>query len=516
MIERVDLVASHYACIAHAKNLIASARAVLAIGQPHIAYHLAVIALEELGRGELIGVQSIAAERPDANNKWDKHIQSHVQKLFWCFLGPSFYQQELTQEALESMTKFAQELHSKRLQALYVDKASETLNIPSEVISQDECERIISLAEARLGIAESEKPRTEPIAEEDKATQRWFLDTSSQPDKSKVFFSKASLNKLHELKNAKKWICWLKSEFDRTEAENLALAQAELARSENLPTKSTKDKWRIRFRIFSASHSIRPKALTEWNEKVKWIKLTPVAQQKNQLIVELILGDNIPIEGLWNFAWGVARQFFAALNIGTMGFWWWRMPEQIDKYYERIDDLENGHQLELKRNPSLKIDWGANRVLTAEDLALVSQCLIALPGPGNVERHTPYNYYIGGITFLSLNDIHWQCEINIFRNFFECLRSLMKESGEWNGKAEFIGTFANFVHERIPQPDEDYARLLRIASAIDGKNTEGVEVTLRDASFMKLFCDGYILTKIRPQAIERVSKNNLSTSEKEN
>lgn len=513
MTERVNLVASHDACIAHAHNLIASARAVQAINQPHIAYHLAVIALEELGRGELIEVQSIAAERPDANTKWGKHIQSHVQKLFWCFLGPSFYQQELTQEALDSMTRFAQELHSKRLQALYVDKASETLNIPSEVISQEECERIVSLAEARLGIAESEKPRTEPITEEEKATQRWFLDTSSQPDKSKAIFSKTSLNKLHELKNAKEWIRWLKSEFDKIEAENLALAQAELARSKSLPVKSTKDKWRIRFRIFSASHSIRPKTLNEWNEKVKWIKLTPVAQQKNQLIVELILGDNIPIEGLWHFAWGVARHFVASLNIGTMGFWWWRMPEQIDKFYETIDDLENGHELELKRNPSLKIDWGANRVLNSEDLALVSQCLIALPGPGNVERHTPYNYYIGGITFLSLNDVHWQCEINIFGNFQECLRNLMRESGEWDGKTEFIETFAKFLNERIPETDEDYPRLLRIASAIEGKNTEGIEVTLRDASFMKLFCDGYILTKIRPQTLDRLSENKLFVPE---
>jgi hypothetical protein len=42
-------------------------------------------------------------------------------------------------------------------------------------------------------------------------------------------------------------------------------------------------------------------------------------------VTEFILGDNIPIEALWFFGWGVARHFVAALNIGTMGFWWWRM-----------------------------------------------------------------------------------------------------------------------------------------------------------------------------------------------
>lgn len=506
MSAQIDLAVTHSTCIAHAKNLVASARAVQAINQPHIAYHLAVIALEELGRGELLGVQAVAADRPDASNKLEKYTQNHVQKLFWCFLGPSFYEQKLTQKTLDSMTEFAQELHSKRLQALYVDKASDTLTVPSEVIPPEECERIITLAEARLALAESEKPRTEPIDEEDKVVQRWFLDTSSQPDNRKFIFSGASLAKLHELKSAKEWLRWLKGEFDKVEEENLALAHAELARSKSLPSKATIDKWRIRFRILSASHSIRPKALSEWNEKVKWIKLTPVPQNKNQLIVELILGDNIPVQGLWHFAWGVARHFVAALNVGTMGFWWWRMPEQVDKYYERIDDLENGHQLALTRNPSLRIDWGANRVLTSEDLALVSRCLIALPGPGNVEKHDPYNYYIGGITFLSLNDVHWQCEINIFGNFFRCFRKLMEESGGWDGQTDFIEAFSKFLDERISNNDEDNPRLLKIAKAIESNNTEGVEVTLRDASFMKLFCDGYILTKICPQALGRISK----------
>ena len=504
MADRIDLVAAHEACITHARNLIASARAVQAINHPHIAYHLAVIALEELGRGELLGAQNMAADRPDAKNKLDKHTQNHVQKLFWCFLGPSFYEKKITKENLDSITQLAQELHSKRLQALYVDKASDTLTIPSEVIPPDECERIIKLAEARLVLAESEKPRTNSLNEEEKTIQRWFVDTSNLPEKSKAIFSSVSLAKLHELKNVKEWLSWLKFEFDRTEAQNLAIFQAELSRSKNLPGKATKDKWRVRFRIFSASHSIRQKTLNEWNEKIKWIKLTPVAQHKNQLIVEIILGDNIPIQGLWHFAWGFARHFVAALNIGTMGFWWWRMPEQIDKYYDRIDDLQTGHQIDLTRNPSLKIDWGENRVLTSEDLALVSRCLISLPGPDKVEKHAPYNYYIGGITFLSLNDVHWQCEASIFGNFLECLRSLMKEFGEWNGHTEFIDVFRQFLNEHIPKTDEDKMRLLMIAKAMEGKDMDGVNVTLRDASFIKLLCDTYILTKICPQELERV------------
>ncbi|QSA96305.1 AbiV family abortive infection protein [Methylococcus sp. EFPC2] len=508
MSERVDLITAHNACITHAKNLIASAQAVQAAEQPHIAYHLAVIALEELGRMELLGIQSMASNRSEEDaNRHDKHIQSHVQKLFWCFLGPSFSSKKITNEELDSITHLAQELHSKRLQALYVDKASDALAVPSEVISIEECEKIIKLAEARLAIAEAEKPRSEAeISDDDNGTMRWFLAAADHPDKTRVIFSGASMAKLHELANARKWIRWLKSEFDKTEAKNLALAEAEIARSQNLPNSGMKNKWRIRLRIYSASHSIRPKTLTEWNEKVRWIKLIPVSKSKNQLIVELILKDNIPVQGLWHSAWGVARHFVAALNIGTMGFWWWKMPEQVDSYYERIDDLENGYQIKLTRSPSLKVDWGDNRVLTSEDLAQVINCLVALPGPGDAQKLVPYNYYIGGTTFLSLNDVHWQCEDNIFGNFLECLRKLMEETGEWNPEAPFPEALSKFVDNLITNTDEDKERLINIAKAFDANEMNEVTVTLKDASFMKFFCDAYILMKICPRALERITK----------
>lgn len=456
---------------------------------------------------ELLGIQSMANDRPEEANRFDKQIQSHVQKLFWCFLGPSFSSKKITNDELDSITQLAQELHSKRLQALYVDKASDALTVPSEVILPEECENIIKLAEARLAIAEAEKPRSEAeISDEDKSTMRWFLAASDQPEKTKIFFSSASMAKLHELTNAREWIRWLKSEFDKTEAENLILAEAELARSQNLPSSGTKDKWRIRFRIYSASHSIRPKTLNEWNEKVRWIKLIPVQKSKNQLIVELTLKDSIPVQELWHFGWGVARHFVAALNIGTMGFWWWKMPEQVDSYYERIDDLENKHQIEIKRNPSLKIDWGSNRALTSEDLAQVIKCLLAIPGPGDVHKHLPYNYYIGGTIFLSLNDVHWQCESNIFGNFLECLRQLMKETGEWNPETPFPDALSKFIGDLVADTDEDKERLISIAKAFEANKMDEVTVTLKDVSFMKLFCDIYILMKICPRTLERISK----------
>jgi hypothetical protein len=90
--------------------------------------------------------------------------------------------------------------------------------------------------------------------------------------------------------------------------------------------------------------------------------------------IEFILRDNVPVEALWFFGWGLARHFVVALNIGTMGFWWWRMPEQISRYYESIEDLETHRPIAVERRPSLKIDWGVSaklQVLSCQHAALV-------------------------------------------------------------------------------------------------------------------------------------------------
>lgn len=491
------------ACVVHSRALLESARAVQRSGHPNIAYHLAVLGLEELGRRELLGVQTVAADRSEPPPAWsEKHTQNHVQKLFWCFFGAHFFEDKLTVEALDSMKGFAKYLHEKRLLGLYVGHDAGGLTIPSEAIQADECERILDLAEARLTMASAEKLREE-VTEEEQRLQAWFLKTADDQDRRRYIFSNVSMSKLAELKNVQAWVRWLKDEFDKIEAENMRLGQIELERSRNIDGKGSKNKWKVRIRLYSDSHTVRPKELNVWNKTIDWIKLIAVPEKKNQLIVEFILLDSIPVHGLWYFAWGLARHFVAALNIGTMGFWWWRMPEQVATYYENIEDLETKHGILLQRSPSLKVDWGQNRVLTAEDLSGVSACFVALPGPSEHEKLGPFNFYIGGLTFLSLNDVHWQCESTVFGNFFESLRAMMSEVGDWKQGEPFEPMLQEYLRKLFPVGDEDIDTFIRIARAFEAKSPESVTVTLKEASFAKLFCDAYFMHKFRPAALAK-------------
>ncbi len=485
-------VAAMCACIDHARALLASAQAVQAAGHPNIAYHLTTLALEEIGRRELIGVQSISSKSPVPPAWPEKHTQDHIKKLFWCFFGGSYFFESLTGKGVEEIDNLAKNIHFKRLAGLYVDHSDDNLGIPQDAITSDESATLIKFATARLEIAESEKLRDNVPAEE-KKLQAWFLNATEYPDKRRKIFSSTSMSKLADLKDTTAWAKWLKSEFDKDEAEMQAAAEVELRRSRDLPTIGSKDKWKLRFRIISASHSIRQKAFTKWNKQNDWIKLS--SAKKNELIVEIILRDNVPIEALWYFGWGLARHFVAALNIGTMGFWWWRMPEQISRYYERLEDLENGAGVGLDRNPSLKIDWGANRVLTEEDLDRVAVCFTALPGPNEREQHAAYNYYIGGLTFLSLNDIHWQCEDQAFGNFFESLKAMMLKTGDWKEGASFQESLLGFLGDLFPKLDER-DHFAKICEHFETNNLKGVVVTLKEVAFIKIVCDTYFLRKL--------------------
>src|SRR2546428_3873059 len=72
--------------LAHAEDLLAAAKRLLP-EFPHLAYHLAALALEEVGRATLFVM--IDASGGDAAGLV-RTLDDHVGKLFWAIWGPSF------------------------------------------------------------------------------------------------------------------------------------------------------------------------------------------------------------------------------------------------------------------------------------------------------------------------------------------------------------------------------------------------------------------------------------------
>jgi len=490
-----QLVAAQTACVDHARDLIDGARALRLAGKANLAYHLATLALEELGRRELLGVEAVA-RNARAEVPWQrKAVVDHVRKLFWCFFGGNFLADQMTAQSLYGMENLARRIHETRLAGLYVDQSDEGLSIPRDAVGAEELDQLMSFAEVRLAMAAGQRLR-ETVKRSEVERQAWFLAVADDPEKRKYVFSGTSMAKLAELKDATAWTEWLREQFDRADAEARAAAAAEIARNQQLPSGRTKDKWRIRIRIKTASHSIRQKTLNLWNEKTDWLKLSMA--KKDELILDIILGDEIPIAGLWFIGWGIARHFVLALNVGTLGFWWWQLPEQTSRYYEQLHDLEAQREFAVERSPILTVDWGGNRVLTETDLGRVAACMAALPGPGDQTDRPAYGHYIAGLTFLSLNDIHWQCEPQAFLAFTEAMAGMMLETGEITERNKVGEAFASFF-ERTHGQTDDLSRMAGLVATMAKRPPTPPMITLSDVALLKLLCDTYFLTVVVPR-----------------
>lgn len=489
-----QLVAALAACVDHARDLIESAKALRLAGKPNIAYHLGTLALEELGRRELLGVEAVARSAK-AEPGWPrKAAVDHVRKLFWCFFGGNFLAEQVTGASLAGMENLARRIHETRLAGLYVDQSDEGLSIPKDAVTAEELNQLLAFAEARFAMAANQTVR-ETVRRSEMERQSWFLTVADDPEKRKYVFSGASMAKLAELKDAAAWTDWLREQFDRADAEARAAAATEIERNQKLPSTRTKDKWRLRIRIRCASHTIRQKTLNLWNEKSDWLKLTMA--KKDELILEIVLGDEVPIAGLWFIGWGIARHFVLALNIGTMGFWWWQLPEQTSRYYEQLYDLEAKREFAVERSPILTVDWGGNRVLNETDLGRVAACMASLPGPGDQMDRPAYGHYIAGLTFLSLNDIHWQCEPQAFLAFTFAMTEMMIETGELADRDGVGEAFAAFF-ERTHGKTSDLDRMAGLVTVMAKRPPAPPAITLSDVALLKLLCDTYFLTAVLP------------------
>src|ERR1700745_445186 len=72
------------ACVVNARSLLDSAKAVENAGHHNIAYHLATLALGEVGKREIFQLQNVAKAVGDPPAWQLNAVQDHVKKLFWC------------------------------------------------------------------------------------------------------------------------------------------------------------------------------------------------------------------------------------------------------------------------------------------------------------------------------------------------------------------------------------------------------------------------------------------------
>jgi AbiV family abortive infection protein len=472
----------------HADDLLGAARLLLD-PHPHLAYHLGVLALEEVGRSTLIVVRHLTRGRSASSVRLDRDTDDHVRKLFWALWGPSFGKEQITAKQIESFSDLAQQIHETRKASLYYGGVETTP--PREVISDEEARNLVGVATARVEMARSERWINPDDEQADDVA--WFLHATEDPEKRRLMMGSKSMKRLAELGGVPPWIRWLREQFEQAEQKAKSLAQRERTRPRPDEQEEQQPKWRVKSRFESTSHSIRPRPLNWWNERQGHrFTLRPVTGKRDQLIVEVQLPKRVSVDQLWYAALGETQALLAALSIGSRGFFWFSMPERVSRFYEEVIDLEEvDARVLLDRSPALQIDWG-HRALTEDVLADVEGCLDGMPSAQERQLHAPLDHYVTGLGYLARTDVIMQFESSAFVAFCNAAKAAAVLYLGADSDDPLIKRLEPFLAQ---QPDEEIG-VRELLMALEERSSMPRAITLDDVGALKPAVDALLLNAL--------------------
>ena len=407
----------------------------------------------------------------------------------------------------------ARGIHKTRLETLYTNPENPLL--PQDRMEEEEANCLVRLCETRIkmekGVELSDVPDEKKLED-----FNWFYAASDDPEKRRYFFGKHSLDKLEALGNLFQWMKWHRQEFTKLEEESRELLWLELEKEPIDGIEGDEPKWKVKFRIYSESHSIRPKALNAWNRNSDFIDTMKLHSSNNssELICELTLPKRVHIRALWNTAQAISSEFVAALNIAMSGLFWWHVEKDRSRFYEKIWDLENGAENDtevgIDRFPKLNIDW-EHQSLTEDDLKWTRHLMGYIH---NATRSNPRNrealgMYLTGLALISKIDVHLRFEPNAFAYFFTALKTLLLANSDWDGVTDLKSAAVEQLSEYLPiQKLNNY---MEWGMQLEKRDNPPKRITLTEVIEMKSFCNVYFHLLADRELIRR--KNLAGSSE---
>lgn len=472
-------------CLKNSENAIEVAEGLIGQNSNHIAYHLTVLCLEEIGK-IFLGWCLLNQKEDWGKEKLSIPIDDHVKKLFWAIWGPTFGKNATSNEQMDKIRGMASSLHERRLEVLYTQMQD---TAPSALkVNDSELLTYVKWARARLELAKLEGNFTSYAASQ-QDDMMWFAKITDDPLRRGFVFGNESQQKLIEYGNVVDWLNWLKEMFEKEKGDSLQLLEKELAKKGG---KAKKQKWKIRFKLVSASHSIRANVLNSFNDKSDSIKLSRA--DVHTLIVDLFIGDNVTIKALWHHGWIVAKTFAGALNVGTNGFIYWNTVVDTDKYYEKIWDLENNKQLIATLATDLRLDWKSRKLFLNEaELGITSLTFGYFTNCLRNGKFEAIDEYIIGLGMLAKTDIHIRLETQCFFQFFKSFRKALIENE--NQKEDFDIKEVGFkqIGDVLINRNE-FDKTMELGNEMLQKAQLSRPISLTDVIAMKQYSGHYFVT----------------------
>jgi len=487
-------------CVKNAEELLSAAKAAFGAEAYGSAYHLAALALEEIGKATLV---LIAKVKTEPSERYLDTAADHEKKLFWALWTPSLKSGDVSGQQLQDFHELAREIHARRLGAMYVD-ASTGLRL---VIAPERAKQLISLAESRVGME-----KLVSYGEPDKEIRQdfeWFESATGNKETARsLIFARSSFDKLKELNgDVKAWVHWLRGEANKSEAEAVELLKRELEREQPSEKEKLEPKWKVRIRLYSDSHSIRPGPLTAWNKRVDFIKLFRV--DARTLLVDFTMPKGLHVNGVYAAGYSIAARIIASFNIGSFGLFYWYMPSFLARYYEHITDLENDRNLDMDMKSEISIDWGKKRAWTDEDL---SKCTLVFNLIARFDKTQleAVDHYLRGLGLLCKGDMFVHLAHGAVQAFYVALKTIMRSNVEWDGTESFAAA-AERALPKVFAEMKDAGRVMELAALIE-QRTPDLKVTSHDVFIMKVLCDIYLVQKAQ-HALEAYAREKHETLE---
>lgn len=497
-------------CLDNAESLLSMAERELGKGADHLCFHLALLALEEVGKAGFVIASSAVLAGKGNTEQLGRWMESHEKEIFWAIWRPT---SDLmgTHEEIEQSEHLAKTLHQRRILSLYTDPNNP--QSPQDRMEEGEAQRLVQFVRARLELEKQTIIRAE-YSDEEAETLKWFLRACEDEGKKKYIFGKVSMEKRAELKDGKAWINWLKEHFDAEDARLREIAEREFNRERPDAAEAGKPKYRLRVRIQTQSHEIANKAFKKWNETVEHIKLTKSDSKqmkpfaKGEILIDLDFPKSVNLAGLWDFGFFQIKTLVIAINIASRGLFWWNVPKDIETFYDSAKDLETGAGFKLTMGKRLSLDWDsvAHRFTLDED---VMTRVSAVCGHLFYEHEKLKEFltkYAEAMGLFSKTDIHLRLEANAFERFFMALKGAMIAYGDWDGKSDFIEA----AKKQFPEEMRDLENILKLALAQQDDPMKPHSITLTEVMAMKLCCDFYVEKKALEDAKSRAKTKKRS------
>lgn len=111
-------------CLDNADSLLDASKDSRAKGRNHIAFHLAVLALEEVGKASMVLVRTLLPQ-VDSEDLGEPPLSDdladHKKKLFWAMMIPGTWKEIISPQDFIGLKEIANDIHVRRLTSLYTN-----------------------------------------------------------------------------------------------------------------------------------------------------------------------------------------------------------------------------------------------------------------------------------------------------------------------------------------------------------------------------------------------------------